>query len=91
MATAGVVQFEREVQGKVEIVLLIEGEEVARSDSPAYIAAEVAFRNLSTLAFSDAFVVDIPTNAASLVKAARAAHATPEIFTAYRLISECAW
>lgn len=79
------------MQGKVEIVLLVDGAEVARSDSPAHIAAEVAFRNISTLAFSDAFVVDIPTNAAALVKAAKNAHATPEIFTAYRLISECAW
>jgi hypothetical protein len=91
MVTRGAVQFERGEHGKVNIVLLVHGEAVARSESPTSIAAEIAFRDISSLAFSDSFVVPIPTNADALVMAAQAAHATPEIFTAYRLISECAW
>jgi hypothetical protein len=91
VGTAGVVQFEREAPGKVAIVLLVDGRQVARSESAASIAAEVAFLDISSLTFGDAFTVQVPTDAAALVTAARAAHATPEIFTAYRLISECAW
>jgi hypothetical protein len=85
------VRFEREAPGRVAIVLLVDGRQVARSESAASIAAEVAFLDISTLSFGDAFTVNVPTDAAALVTAAKAAGSTPDIFTAYRLISECAW
>jgi hypothetical protein len=88
---AGEVRFEREAPGKVAIVLLVDGQQVARSESAASIAAEVAFLDIATLSFGDAFTVNVPTDAAALVTAAKAAGSTPDIFTAYRLISECAW
>ena len=91
MGIAGEVRFEREAPGKVAIVLLVDGLAVARSESAVIIAAEVAFRDIATLSFGDAFTVNVPTDAAAMVAAAKAAGSTPDIYTAYRLISECAW
>jgi hypothetical protein len=88
---AGQVRFERGAPGKVAIVLLVDGLPVARSESAVNIAAEVAFRDIATLTFGDAFTVNVPTDAAALATAARAAGSTPDIFAACRLISECAW
>ena len=91
MSNSGAVQFERSAQGRVDIVLLVDGEAVARSESPANIAAEVAFRDISLLAFSDSFVIAVPADPASLTTVADVARSTPEVLTACRLIAECAW
>ena len=91
MNRTGVVRFERGAQGQVTIVLLVQGVPIARSQSPLNIAAEVAFRDLGTLSFDGALVVSVPTNADTLVLAAKAAPALPELATAALLISACVW
>jgi hypothetical protein len=91
MSRDGVVRFERDAQGQLTIVLLVQGVPIARSGSPANIAAEVAFRDLDALYFNDALVVSIPTDPATLLKAANSTPALPEMATAVELISACAW
>lgn len=91
MGHSGAVHFERSPQGRVDIVLCMGGETVARSDCPANIAAEVAMRDISLLAFSDSFVIAIPTDHATPATVADLARSTPEVLTACRLIAECVW
>jgi hypothetical protein len=91
MNRTGEVRFERGAQGQITIVLLLGGVPIARSQSPANIAAEVVFRDLGYLAFSKALVVPVPTNAATLLLAAKAAPDTEEFASACELISACTW
>lgn len=92
MERAGAIQFEREVEGRgLAIVLLVQGQAVARSRFPANIAFEVASRNLTSLSFGEALQVPIPTDSDTLGAIAQAAGGTAEIFTVFRLVSECAW
>lgn len=91
MSRSGAVQFERDALGKVTIVLLVQGVPIARSASAASIAAEVAFRDLGSLYFNEALEVSIPTDSATLQRAAQARPAPPEMAAAVALISACAW
>jgi len=91
MDRAGSIEFERDGEDALAIVLLVEGEPVARSRFPANIAFEVAARDLTSLCFKDALLVPIPTDADTLRTLAHAADETEEIFTVFRLVSECAW
>jgi len=91
MDSCGEVRFERDDQDQLTIVLMVQGIPIARSRSPANIAAEVAFRDLRSLVFNDALVVAIPTDARTLVSAAIGTPQTPEIAATVELISACAW
>ncbi|MES2318461.1 MAG: hypothetical protein V4631_13310 [Pseudomonadota bacterium] len=91
MSRAGTVRFERDPQGQLTIVLLVQGVPIARSPSPLSIAAEVAFRDLACLHFNESLVVSIPTNSATLARAAGAGTASQEEATTFELISACAW
>jgi hypothetical protein len=91
MERAGAIQFEREEEGALAIVLVVSGEPVARSRSPANIAFEVAARDLTSLEFNEALRVPIPTDSNTLQALAQAANDTEEIFTVFRLVAECAW
>ena len=91
MSRDGVVKFERDAQGQMTIVLLVHGVPIARSGSVLNIAAEVAFRDLDSLYFNEALVVSVPTDKATLARAANASLAPPEAASAVELISACAW
>ena len=91
MSRDGVVRFERDGQGQLMIVLLVQGVPIARSRKAANIAAEVAFRDLATLDIDNAMVVAIPTNRDTLELAAETLPAPAERDAAVELIAACAW
>ena len=91
MERAGAIQFERGNEGKLAIVLLVEGQAVARSQHPVNIAFEVAVRDLKSLSFDQSLRVPIPCDRSTLQLLQRAAASTPEFSTVFHLVSECAW
>ncbi len=91
MNRAGTVKFERDAQGNITIVLLVQGVPIARSASANSIAAEIAFRDLGTLVFNELLEVRIPTTAAMLPLAAYVSPEASEVASAAELIGACAW
>jgi len=91
MSGDGVVHFERDGQGQLMIVLLVQGIPIARSRKAANIAAEVALRGLDKLAIGNALVVAIPTNGDTLDMAAASWPAAPEFDAVLALIAACRW
>lgn len=91
MSRDGVVRFERDGEGQLMIVLLVQGVPIARSPKAANIAAEVVFRNLGALHFNESLVVSIPTSGDTLDMAAGAWPVAAERAAAVELIAACAW
>lgn len=91
MSRDGVVRFERDGQGQLMIVLLLQGVPIARSRKAANIAAEVAFRDLDTLDIGNALVVAIPTNGDTLDLVLGTRPGAAELDTTVELIAACRW